>query len=321
MKKFFTIIFCVVALCIGLIKSVMAVECEKNEIIFATGDPKGTYSLMFKTIEEMVPDLVCEYTDTTGGFVNVNLLLERKIDAGLVQSDVIDYMKRTDQRVQKKLRSLGALHGNMIHIIMNRNGFKKKKETGMGSWIGSSETVMVSNLRDLKRLPIAAFGSGFITARVINERLRLEINENDIIEVEKKEEGLELVKNGKVAAMIAMGGIPISWVEKLDRNIFALANVDLADIAALGNPYYASKMNYRTLGVMNANAITVRNEIIVWDYAGPTGQRLEELRSFLKNNLEAIKEERGSHPAWQDVDSIEDISWLRYGGPAIAKKK
>lgn len=289
-------------------------SCGANEIIVATGDSKGTYSSMMQSIERIDPSLICEYADTSGGFDNVNLILSKKADAGIVQVDVIQFMSQKEPKIGKRIKSLVALHDNAVHIIVNRNGFPIKDESRLGRLLNSTKVVAIEDIRDLKGLPIVGFGSGFITARNVDDMLNIGFGE--ILEAKTKEEAWAMVEKGEVAAMIAMGGWPIPWVdEKLDRSIFTLANVEAKDINNLKSPFFASKLSYGSLGVMGANAITVRNELVVVDYSGPMGQKLENLRNFIKNNLVDIKEDRNSHAAWQDIESPNDLnnlSWPRY---------
>ena len=133
-----------------------------------------------------------------------------------------------------------------------------------------------------------------------------------------------MLTNGQVVAFMAMGGKPIDWVEKLDGNVYTLANVDTSDISALGQPYYPVKLTYRNLGVMGVTSITARNDIVVWDYtSGRNVEKMLRLRKFIKENLEEIKEARGSHPAWQDVEkeNLDDVSWQAYQPAGVAAPK
>jgi TRAP-type uncharacterized transport system substrate-binding protein len=294
--------------------------CDGNQVIIGTGLATAPYSQMMQTPIKMAPHLMCEYRGSTGGMENVTALVERKIDAGLVQADVLDFMKRTEPMVSKKIRSLIALHSNYLHIFKLRGGVTEKKN------IIQKQVVVMNSLRDLKGRRIATFGSAYITARTINERLNLGMG---IVEVATKEEGIAKLKKGEVYAFFAMGGKPIPWVEKdIDGNAIALVNVEPADITALGQPYYVGKLSYKKLGVAGINAVAVRNDLVVWDFTGKRAEQLLELRKFFKQNLEDIKDTRGAHPAWQDVElsSLDELSWQKFqptgsGGSTKSYKK
>lgn len=284
--------------------------CPEESIAIASGIPTGTYAKSTNSLVELDKFLMCHYTKSTGGFENVDLLTNRVVDAALVQDDLMDYLARNNPMVKKKLRALVALFGSSMHIIVKTDGFTEKT----GGVFSSGKTVVIKTLGDLKGRPIAAFASGVPTAAIVNERTGLQMQ---ISEATSDAEGLKWVKEGKVAAFIAMGGMPIGWLAK-EKNDITLANVEDSYMKMLGAPYYAQKLSYKNLGVYGVTAITARNSLIVFDYRGPKAEKLLRIKELLKENLEAIKESKKSHPAWQDVENIEDVYWERYNPPASA---
>jgi len=295
--------------------------CTGNQVIIGTGLPTAPYSQMMQVPLRMAPELICEYRGSTGGTDNIQALVERKIDAGIVQADVLTFMMMTEPMVAKKIRSLVALHSNYLHFFVLKNGFKEDR----GIFKFKKQTV-IKNMHDLDGRKVAAFGSANITGRIINERLGLNMR---LVEVSTKEAGLAMLNKGEVAAFFAMGGKPIPWVDKeVDGNTVTLANVDPADIERLKSPYYAGKLTYRKLGVVGVNAVAVRNELLVWDFTGQRAQQLLQVRKFFKNNLNDIKDSRGAHPAWQEIEPItlDRVSWESFQpagsvAPARSKKK
>lgn len=293
--------------------------CTGNQIIIGTGLPSAPYSQMMQIPLGMAPDLICEYRGSTGGTENIQALVDRKIDAGIVQADVLTFMMHREPMIAKKIRALAALHSNYLHFFALKNGYKEDRGKLM-----PKKLVVVRSLHDLRDRKVAAFGSAHITGTIINERLGLNIK---LVEVNSKEAGLAMLGKGEVAAFFAMGGKPVSWVDKeVDGNAVTLVNVDPGDIERLKSPYYAGKLTYRKLNVVGANTIAVRNELLVWDFTGQRAQQLLQLRKFLKDNLNDIKDARGSHPAWQDIErnTLEEVSWQRFqpiGGSAQAKSK
>jgi len=292
-----------------------SLACDESQLILATGVSDGTYSMMMQDIFKLAPELMCENTKSSGGPMNVDLLLARKVDAGLVQDDVLDFVNSTNANVKKKLRALASLHGSALHIIVRRTGVTYKTP----GLFGKQQTFVFKNLRELKDQPVVGFASGHATGYRINEKFNLGMR---LYNADKKADAFKMLDSGKVVAIFAMGGMPINWVENLDGNIYALATIDSTDIAALGTPFYPTKLSYRNLGVMGLPTIAARNSIVVWDYRGEKAVKLLELRRVLKSNLENIKEARGTHPGWQDVENPDDTYWPKYEPPAsVAAKK
>ncbi len=279
-----------------------------DPIIIGTGLKTAVYSQMMQTPFKMAPELMVEYNGvTTGGIDNMMALLHRQIDAGLMQADVIEYMKRTEPMITKKIRSLVALHTNNILIFALRGGLSVEKN------FLQRQTIYVRNLRDLAGRPVAAFNdNASVTARVINERLGLNMK---IYEVTSKEEGFRKLREGNVYAFFVTGGKYIPWVEQeVDANTITLANTNPEDIQKLGQPYSSGKSAYRKFGVP-VNVVAVRNELVCWDFTSKKrSEQLLEIRNFLKRNLTTIQETRGSSPSWQEVDqkTIDEVSWQKY---------
>lgn len=307
-KNRFTILMLILS-CIAFSVVSLAAEkkCTGNQLIVGTGLESAVYSKMTKTLVDMRSDLVCERLGSTGGIDNVMDLLQRKIDVGIVQADVLEYMRRTEPMVNKKIRSLVALHPNYLHIFVLRNGLIVKKN------FLQIETVKIRNIRELKGKPVAAFSSAPVTLKLINERLGLNLK---IREVASKEEGFRLLQRGEVYAFFATGGRYIPWVDEMDTKVYTLVNMSIGDIQTMQAPYFPGKITYRKLGVQGVNVIGVRNEMVCWNYTGIRSAQLLELRQFIKDNLIDIQEMRESHPAWQEIEprTLDDVSWQMYTG-------
>ena len=272
----------------------------------ATGDQKGTYSQVFKNIQNVCP-LACEDMQTSGGFDNIMRLITGKADAGIAQVDALDFLKRVDPRVLK-LRSLVALHTNSMHIIVSAQGVKPE---GSG-WNPLASKVVIDNLRQLRGKKVALFGSAQVTALIVSERLQLGFI---TVDVATKEDGLAKVKSGEVAAMLAMGGQPIGWVEQLSKAEYSLATSEVGDITTLGTPYFNTKLSYPNLNKFGVNSVTVRNDLVTRDFTGPKANALSELRSCMATKLQDIKEGNGAHAAWGDVEDLNATGWEKYKAP------
>ena len=308
MKNFLRISFLVIVCLIFSSISYAQEQCPSTHLIFGTGDQAGTYSKMFQNIKEYCPNL-CEFTETTGGFQNVNLLTRKKIEAGLVPEDVLEFTKRTDPLVSKSVRALVALHINALHIIVMKDGTTIQK-SGYLSSFSKGETVNVRDIRDLRNRRVAVFASALITGEMLNERLQLQM---EFIKVDKKEDGFDLLKNGDVFAFMTTGGWPISWVSNADPKLYSLANIEETEARKLGAPFISTRLNYEKLGVFGVSTVGARNIIAVWNYSSPKRvAQIMELKACITNSLQDIKEMRGSHASWSDVENLEDFTWMKY---------
>ncbi len=278
----------------GVLQAAENSQSGNEPIIIGTGLKTAVYSQMMQTPFRMAPELMVEDTGVTaGGVDNITALLQRKIDAGIVQVDVLDFMRRTEPMITTKIRSLVGLHTNYLIIFSLRSGVSIQKNPFQ------REIQYVRNLRELAGRPVAAFSSASVTARVINERLSLGMK---IYEVSSKEEGFRMLREGKVYAFLATGGKYIPWVEKeVDEKTITLVNTTSEDILKLGQPYSSGKSSYRKFGVI-VNVVAVPNELVCWDYTGKKCAQLLAIRNFFKRNLTAIQETLGTNPAWQEID-------------------
>jgi hypothetical protein len=318
MKRFVLTVAIVVAF---VLPSFAQVPLPKDDSLsLATGNAKSTYSMMFKSLATVCPEAK-EYTETTGGFQNLDLIMTRKVNMGIVPEDVLEMAKRTDPNVLKNIRALVGMHFNSLHIIVLKDGSGSK---GGGGWLnklgwGKEEKMVIQDLRDLKGKKIACFGSAIVTGEFLNERLQAGLI---LVQTKSPAEATGLVKSGEAVAAFATAGWPIEWVDNLDPNIFTLASLDEAYVKKLGEPYKLVKLNYPKLMAMGVTTAAPRNVIAVWNYVSPA--KVKQIMGFkqcLLENLPDIKEMNGSHPSWNDMDDPEDFQWPKYEGVAAVKKK
>lgn len=290
-----------------------------EQLTVATGNPKLTYSKMFANMATYCP-MLKEYTETTGGFDNLNLILTRKVNMGIVPEDVMEMAKRTDPNVTKNVRGLVGMHFNSLHIII----LKKGMASNSGGWLsklgfGKEERMVIRDLRDLRGKNVACFGSSIVTGEFLNERLRADLN---LIRIKSLNEGLGMLKNGEIVALFATAGWPADFVTSLDPKLFTLASLDEGDVKKLGEPFKMVKLNYPEIESMGVITVGARNIIAVWNYISPSKVRqIMDFKKTLLENLQEIKEMNGSHPSWNDMDDPNDFGWPKYDGVPAGKVK
>ena len=282
-------------------------SAEDHRIIVGTGLPDAVNSKMFATLKQMAPDLFVEFIGSTGGQDNINAMLHHEADAGFAQADVIELSRRTEPMVAQKIFSLFGLNANYMYAFTLRDGVKDAK-----NWNPLAGKLKIDDLRQLRGRTVAAFASAQTTGRFANERLALGMK---IINVENRNEGFRLLREGKVDAFLVNGGKFVTWIEKeVDGNVFSLVKTSSDDITRMGYPYFIGKINYKKFGALGATAIGVRNEFICWNYTGSRKQDLLKARRYVYDHIEEIKEMRGSHADWQGVDrdALDSHSLQRY---------
>lgn len=300
--------------------SVLSVSAHAQEVQalkIATGKPDATNSQMFQSIKAVCPNIQ-EVTDTTGGVDNINMLVGNKVDAGIAQPDVAEFLEQTDPNVGK-LRSLVALNSNYLHIITSPRGVMVDpgKEGRFGFGKVEAKFAPINGVFDLKGKTVVAHGSAQLTARILSKRLGLDLNVID--DDSPTRTGLEMVRTGQAAAFMAMGGKPVGWVEKLNPGEFQLLAMQKEMISNLGSPYFSGQLSYKNLNAFGFHALAVKNELFVRNYQGAKAKLLSELRTCYEHNLADIRETTGTHPAWQEVEDLTAVSWARFEN-ADAKK-
>ena len=295
-----------------------AAENEVQAIRLATGKSDATNSQMFKSVNKACPNVgVQEVTEgTTGGADNIGLIMANKVDAGIAQVDVVNFLQRTDPNIGK-LRSLVALNNNLLHVIATNQGrmIKPAVKGTLGMGAKPAEYAQVNTIMDLKGTTVVANGSAWLTMRTISEKLDLGIT---VIDEDNRDTALKMLRDGTASALIAMGGNPVSWVEKLSGNEFHLVKFGKEEaqsrqmIAMLGSPYTVAQETYKNLNAFGYFVPAVRNELFVRNYQGSKAQILMALRECYSDNLTDIKETTGTHPAWQDVEDVNVTAWPRF---------
>lgn len=307
--------------------------CGNDRLAFATGTPAGTYGKLGPTIEEYCK-MVCETDETEGGLQNLRGVTTKKFDMGITQVDTIVFLSSTDPDIEKNVRSVASLHYSYLHMLTLRSGFSvagTKKEKTWGGLsekdVATSNTVVVKSVQDLRGKTIAAWGSALVTATVMNQRLRLNMN---IVEAKTRPEGLEMVKKGQAYAFFGMGGKPVGWVAdnvEAPGSIFTLVSLDANDLMALSKPYEADKLSYDNMGAYGVPTIKIRNEVVIRNITGgPLVTKIEAFKGCLAENLSEIKNARGTDPAWNDVSeetlfSTVGPAWTLPASKASGSKK
>lgn len=288
----------------------MASAQEDTQLMVSTGSPTGTYSRMFKEFQGMCKNQIMQVEkNSTGSVQNMDRLLGNEVNAAIVQTDVLYWRARNENLAS--IKTLFALHPEEVHVITP--SVSPIKEGGMVG-IGK-KPIQLGSVQDLAGRSVAAWGGGFVTAQVI--RMQAEIN-FQVVEVENYKAAMELLNSGQVAAIVMVGGHPMSDVAALN-SAYKLLPFPEAIVAKLKNVYVPAKLTYSGMGAGASGVPTVATEalFVTRQYRTPRMvNALSSLRACMYDKLPDLQETTGMHKKWADVKAENQGKWAYYELPA-----
>lgn len=299
-----------VALCLAF-----AAGASAQQLKVSTGGPKGTYAQMFRELaakcsESGAVQLV--EVESSGSVENIDRLVGNKVNAAIVQTDVIYLRSKSDDL--GGVKTLFTLYPEEIHVIARSAPIKEGGIAGIGS-----HEVRLETVADLAGRTVAAAGGSVVTARVI--QLLGEVS-FQIVEMGSTDDALKALADGKVDAALAVGGAPLGSLERLGQGFKLLAiNDRLA--AKLGSVYVPAKLSYgkmwQSTGIptMATEAIFVTRDYKTKSFV----DALARLRGCLAGHLDELKEETGMHPKWGSVNLANKGKWLWYDLPSATASR
>ena len=224
-----------------------------------------------------------------------DLLLLRGIDAALVQSDVLDFM--TDLEVHpnldQQIRYISVFYPEEVHIVAKND---------------------INSIQDLagKRVNFGPNSSGtFITSSIVFDRLELNVEAL----AESYQDGLELLKQGEIDAMVRVAGAPVKLLEEVDWE----SGLKLLEIPEIEGSYFEANLTHEQYPGLIAqgesvNTISVASVLAAYNWPldhprrGPVDKLFGELRD---RHTEFRKDPY--HPKWAEVDFNRALpGWIRW---------
>ncbi len=231
-----------------------------------------------------------------------DLLLLRGIDIAIVQSDVLEFYKKTKiyPNIEDNLRYITRLLNEEVHIVA-RNDIK--------------------SINDLtgKKVNFGPDSSGtFMTASIIFDRLQVPVE----IVSEDFSKALDSLKQGKIDAWVRLSGKPMKVLGdiKKEDNLHLLP----IPIDVIGKPYVAADFtndDYPDLIAAGPEVATVAVPSVMavynWQESNTRyGKVVNFVDRFAQNFSELMEEPY--HPKWKQVDLNSDVpGWTRFA-PATA---
>lgn len=304
MKKIVT----VAALGLSMISAVAF--ASDTQLKVATGSATGTYHRMFTEFQGVCKDQIMQIEVPSKGSVdNMDKILGNEVNAAIVQTDVLFYRARNEDL--GGIKTLFSLYPEEVHVVTaSVSPIKVGGYLGMGA-----KPLQLNSVADLAGQRIAAWGGSIVTAQVI--RLQSEINFT-VAEVADFKDAMAALNAGQVAAIIMVGGQPMSDIKSLN-NAYKLLAFPEATIGKLKSVYVPAKLNYSGMGQGGSGIQSIATESLFVTRSYKTDKyvsALRDLRQCFTKNLPSLQETTGFHKKWSAVSSDNTGKWSFYEFPA-----
>lgn len=280
----------------------------KGIIGMVTGSRTGTYYRIGKDIADALKEagIAIDVKESSGSIDNIGRIGSKENAAlGIVQSDVLGFLKRSDaeesKKMTKNLRMVFPLFKEEVHLVASKQikTFDELAgktiavgETGSGSWLTAMNLFAMGNIspKQILRVP--------------------------------PEEGLVAVLRGNADAMLFVSGKPVKLFENLSRLSERMEYASLLDTVHLlplnkdsfYKEYQRAEITPKdypfvteTVPTLAVNALLVSFNFSDMDsqYAAA---RCTELRGFAQGLRESIgKLKEAAHPKWKEVNLDMDV--------------
>lgn len=284
-----------------------ASDTNKNMIGMVTGSKSGTYIKIGRDIAEVVKHAGVEVDvkDSKGSLKNI-LRMASKENAGfgIVQSDVISYLRfspdANNKKLANRLRLMAPLYKEEVHI------FAKKS---------------IQKLSDLdgKRVAVGSEGGGsWLTAVTLFDYANIQPK----VEYTSKGDAAQGVLQGELDAMIFVAGKPVSFFSGLGKLKAhyekQFENVHFLEI----NPdSFTRKLPYvkSTIGPADypwldkeVTTAAVKALLVAFDFSKPVNSyytkrcaQFAKVGDALRSNIGELQ--RSGHSKWQEVDLYAEV--------------
>lgn len=280
---------------------------QAQSLKVATGGPKGTYSTMFKELNNAcASDVPLVEVNSSGSNDNITLLTGNQVNGAFTQTDVLYFRARTEEL--GNVKTLLTLHPEEVHVLARADsGLKAGGMLGVGG-----KAVVFSDIAGLGGHKVGAAGGAFTTAQVI--RLQTEIP----FQVEQFSSNADLLaalSNGRVQAALMVGGAPYGEVANLG-NDFKLLSIPESVAAKLKGVYRAARLSYPKMGAAGVPTVATDALFVTREYKTPKMvESLAKFRVCALQAIEGLKETTGTHAKWQAVDVNNRGKWAWYELP------
>lgn len=277
-------------------------RANQGVIAIITGSINGTYIRIASDMAAVLDDskrLRILPVIGKGSVQNItDLLYLRGIDVAIVQSDVLDFIRKQNlyPTIDQRIRYVTKLYNEEVHIL-----------AGKGT----------ARLADLagKKVNIDNAGSGTaITASTLFDALGVQVEATNFDQAL----ALDKLRNGEIAAMVYVAGKPAGLFHSIEpgSGLHFLSVPLTADLMRIYLPSSLTNADYPTLVDASHPADTVSVGAVMavynWDRDSDRYRRTAGFVSaFFDNFADFLKPPR--HPKWQEVNLAADLpGWTRF---------
>ncbi len=282
--------------------SQLANEINNGTVGLVSGGISGTYVRIASDLASVLDngkDLRVLPMVGQGSIQNVSDVLYLKgIDIGIVQSDVLEYLKRegTHRNIQNRLRYITKLYNEEFHLVASEG---------------------VRSIKDLrgKKVNFGNKGSGtYMTSSIIFAALGVPVQPTS----HSQAVALEKVKSGEIAAMVYIAGKPTrAFVDIKAQDGLHLVPVDYKGaVRQTYLPSSFSESDYPGLVPPGKQVPTIAVGAVMavfnWAEDNPRYQKVARFVDSFFNNFEQFQQPP-RHKKWREVNLNAQLpGWVRF---------
>jgi uncharacterized protein len=281
-----------------------AAQTQQELIGIISGSITGTYARFAAQMASAIDSDTIRILPMLGKGSQQNirdLLQINGIDIAIVQSDVLDYYKNTQEipNIQDSIRYIGKLYNEEVHIVTRKDvdGVKALEGGLVGVGPAGSGTEMTA-LTLLKALGVSV----------------TPVNASN-------QEAIDQVKSGALAAAIFVAGKPTPAFEGItEADGLKLLPIELGkSVQGAYFPATFEHADYPNLvpegTSVDTAAVGAVLAVFNWRQGTPRYQAVSDFCADLMSALEILQAGEAYHPKWKEVDlTVEVPGWERFGG-------
>ena len=277
-----------------------AIRANQGTVGVITGMEGGTYARTGADLTILDDDALRVLpTLGKGSLQNLSdILYLRGVDVGFVQADALTYAQQHNMfpGLTQKIRYIAKLYDEEVHILVRKD---------------------IAKLEDLngQRVNVDVIGSGSaMTAEILLDAFGIKAK----LEHEKQVNGVQLLKNGDIAAIIQVAGAPMPLLSDVssDSGIHFLPLELNPTLAQTYLPDRFTHDNYPKLVAEGATVPTIAVGDVMAVFAWqPHSERYNKVARFVDAFFSKFDQfqQPPRHPKWREVNlSAQVPGWTRF---------
>lgn len=293
-----------------LVASVMA------DVKVGTGSTSGNYYRMGKDIKNYCQPSVSENLQVAaseGSLDNLNGLGNKKFSMGVVQSDALMMLSKTNPTVVNLnlIKIVQGLHTETVHLLVPNDYQPENKGGSLWSKYVVGQKPVAIKLSSLKGQTISAWGGSLVSAKALSYFFSLNWKLNTITEAQAP---------NVTTPMIIVGGQPFAAVEKLlATGKFRMVPIDYSQIAQVAPMYQKVSASYK-VGNKQQSVSTIGVQALLVGKSFKNAERNQPavaLGECIAKNLADLSDDSDTSPAWQSAydNSRKNqlVNWSYFG--------